>query len=291
MRPLTHRPLVAQVTDPATNVTFRFNVCNVVTVQSGGDPACQAANGSVCQYEGTSLKAVNARWTPSDSTSFYWSLMDPSQPDTGVQLSFQNGDLCPTTGQPSTVSLIFPCTPGVPQGAIQVDADECDIDIYLPTSHACPPSIPPPLPGNCTYVLSSGLAYDFSPLTLTDGFYSATDSAGYNYSINVCAPLPQGTQPSLNCGNGANVCQYTNAGQFVAIVARWTAAQSGTWSNSVLGPRLNFADGDICFPNGLPRTATIQFVCSRNLVGHVTVGNGASGCDYQIKFPTKLACK
>jgi len=106
----------------------------------------------------------------------------------------------------------------------------------------------------------------------------------------VCAPS---TTSITQCSSEkAAICQSSN-NSFVAVAAKWPASGSPSGFSPINGSlayglQLSFENGDNCYPLMTPRTATIQFLCSSETVGPITVVNNE--CNYIVTFPTSYAC-
>lgn len=140
----------------------------------------------------------------------------------------------------------------------------------------------------CTIKDDAGNTYDFSPLTKTDGTSYDVVSDQYNYTFNICAPLPADNACSgLSGVANASMCQSEIA-KPVAVISRWdSSVKLGVDSSGA--PEVSSANGDNCFPSEAPRTLEIGFVCSPNRrVGDISLVN--TGCTYIVQFETSLAC-
>lgn len=143
-------------------------------------------------------------------------------------------------------------------------------------------------PSACSVKGPDGNTYDFSSLTKTDGSSYQVSQDQYNYTFNVCAPLPPDNAcAGLATAANASVCQAGN-GEALAVIAKWDSSARLGFSSDGL-PEISTANGDKCFPSEKPRTSEIKFVCSPNRrVGEISIFN--TGCDYAVQFETSLAC-
>jgi Cation-independent mannose-6-phosphate receptor repeat len=113
---------------------YDFNVCGVahnVTDQ------CKTSGASCCQYAQGMEVATLSKWFGPDSVDF--SLIDPSDPTKGVQMTSANGDVCFPSNQPRLVTTQFTCSPDAIGKITVVEGtyNPCTYVINFPTKYAC----------------------------------------------------------------------------------------------------------------------------------------------------------
>lgn len=156
--------------------------------------------------------------------------------------------------------------------------------VVLVAPPLAPASFAPAPPPPCVIKLANGTSIDLSPLTVRDGgaaYNVAAQPGSYNYTFNVCGPLPAGAP----CASGdASACQ-TEGGAKVATLSRWdSTVQLGVGTDGA--PQILSKNGDVCFPFTTPRVFTIQFLCAAT----EALQAFDQGCSYGVQFSTSLAC-
>jgi len=117
---------------------YSLNVCGV-----SNEATCNENYASLCQYadDGTFMYPL-ASWVLTPSPVFEF--IDDNQPDEGLIVYFNNGDLCYNNDDeyvPRSVSMTFPCDPdssGDDYDIFNDGIDPCVYNLTFPTRYACP---------------------------------------------------------------------------------------------------------------------------------------------------------
>lgn len=142
----------------------------------------------------------------------------------------------------------------------------------------------PAAASSCQYKVGN-FTFDFSSLNAPGG-YNVTDKDGYTYRASLCPGAPIGGSGKCAAQDGV-MCQFeASTRAFVAVIAKDTDAPSVL--NTTHGVRLGWKNGDGCFPFGTPRSLQVDYVCSGEKLGALSVTS--KGCDYSLVVPTSLAC-
>lgn len=152
LSPLTKAKGAYWVMD-AQGYDYAFNVCGVVD-----EPECQSHQGLFCQYQGSKLEAVVAKW---DAGAVTWSVLSPEAGGPGLVGTTSNGDICYPVSTPRTTRLTFVCDPSTDLkmvNLVQPATNPCEYDLTLKTKWACA-GAPPGDGGGSSHALSGGWVF------------------------------------------------------------------------------------------------------------------------------------
>jgi len=267
---------------PGTDSIYNYllNVCGTVS----SEPNCASHNGSLCQYS-TSTPPVFVHVLNHWTSDGDWAQLDPNDPSKGVQVTFENGDVCGVTKLPRQVIHQFPCTPGVLGDSYTIvtnAANPCQYTLTFPTSASCQNSS---IQG-CRPTVA-GFTFDLSPLYDENGL-NATDKNGYLYRWNPCGVMAG--DPRCAAAN-ATLCQSFDALLFQ--LALWNVPPQPQWAlidpnRASRGVVATYTNGQICRALGKPRTVIQQFECAPETSAYTIVE--LPTCQYTITIASPVAC-
>lgn len=145
----------------AQGYSYAFNVCGVVM----DEPECRAQQGLMCQYSGSKLEAVVAKW---DAGAVTWSALSSSGGEGGLLGTTSNGDTCYPVSTPRTTRLTFLCDPAADLQVVnlmQPATNPCEYDLTVKTKWACAGTAAPD--GASSHALSGGWVFVILVLVLS----------------------------------------------------------------------------------------------------------------------------
>lgn len=285
-----------------SNYNFIVRMCG-----QASDAACAANNGSFCQYSkaGNTYQHVLSKWT---ATGSEWSQCTDQTncPQGGVQVHYQNGDMCPG-GVARQTTFIVACGSGTSTEYAVIEGQSCAYTVVFTHSAGCGNGASsssgtvnpvasstgtgplPPIWGCSINVHQT--TYDLSALAYA-GDLTGSDNA-YNYLLHFCSNVTE----SRCWSQGANFCQYNSAtNQYVHAISKWETYDA-VWSScddTVRCPNggieVSYANGDKC--GNTPRNVTFQIACAAggsNTAYTVEEQVGAP-CAYTVRMSHAAGC-
>lgn len=201
-----------------------------------------------------------------------------------VYIEYRGGQQCSEGKAESTTRIDFVCdeTAGLGEPRFVAEEGNCQFRFLWVSAAAC--SVKPPQntgKGCAVTDPITGQVFNLTNLNNPKG-YSLSGDRGYDYLINVCEPLADGSCDS----DGAAGCQIVKDGRTISL---GNGPAPLLMDDGVL--KVKYHDGTVGCGQATGRTSEIIFVCNKDAGdGSPVFLNEFTSCNYVFQWETKWAC-